>query len=151
MGAKIFSHTHRSTMCGLKKLSSGVFPESWKVLAERRQQRGGDGGGNGPKTISPPVTWGDLIINLKIVYSTVYSGADQRKHQSSAPLAFVRGIHRWPVKSPHKGPVTQKMFPFDDAIMNAIGNAKVIPKLMMSKTYHVIPHNMVRIHRANTT
>ena len=28
------------------------------------------------------------------------------------------GIHRWPVKSPHKGPVTRKMFPFDDVIMS---------------------------------
>ena len=45
-------------------------------------------------------------------------GADQRKHQSSESLAFVRGIHRWPVYSPQKGPVTQKMFPFDDVIMN---------------------------------
>ena len=54
---------------------------------------------------------------LTIVYSTFYSGADQGKHQSSAPLAFVRGIHRWPVNSPHKGPVTRKMFPFDDVIM----------------------------------
>ena len=44
-------------------------------------------------------------------------GADQRKHQSSASLAFVGGIHRWPVNSTHKGPVTWKMFPFDDAIM----------------------------------
>ena len=34
------------------------------------------------------------ITSLTIVYSTVYSGADQRKHQSSASLAFVRGIHR---------------------------------------------------------
>ena len=57
------------------------------------------------------------ITSLTIVYSTVYSGADQRKHQSSASLSFVRGIHRWPVNSPHKGPVTQKMFPFDDVIM----------------------------------
>ena len=31
MGAKIFSHTHKLTMCGLKKLASGVFPESWSV------------------------------------------------------------------------------------------------------------------------
>ena len=52
-----------------------------------------------------------------IVYSTVYSGADQRKHQTSASLAFVRGIHRRPVNSPHKGPVTRKMFPFDDVII----------------------------------
>ena len=42
---------------------------------------------------------------------------DQRKHQRSASLAFVRGIHRGPVNSPHKWPVTRKMFPFDDVIM----------------------------------
>ena len=47
----------------------------------------------------------------------VYSGVDQRKHQSSASLAFVWGIHRWSVDSPHKGPVTRRMFPFDDVIM----------------------------------
>ena len=58
------------------------------------------------------------ITSLTIVYSTVYLGADQRKHQSSASLAFVRGIHRGPVNSPHKWPVTRKMFPFDDVIMN---------------------------------
>ena len=44
------------------------------------------------------------ITSLAIVHSTVYSGADQRKH-------------RWPVNSPHKWPVTRKMFPFDDVIM----------------------------------
>ena len=57
------------------------------------------------------------ISGLTIVYSTVYSGADQRKHQSSVSLAFVRGVHRWPVNSPHKWPVTRKMFSFDDVIM----------------------------------
>ena len=57
------------------------------------------------------------ITSLTIVYSTVYSGTDQRKHQSSASLAFVWRIHRWPVNSPHKWPVTRKMFPFDDVIM----------------------------------
>ena len=41
----------------------------------------------------------------------------KEKKQSSTSLAFVRGIHRGPVNSPHKGPVTRKMFPFDDAIM----------------------------------
>ena len=54
---------------------------------------------------------------VSIVYSTICSGVDQRKHQSSASLAFVRGIHRCPVNSPHKGPVTRKMFPFVDVIM----------------------------------
>ena len=57
------------------------------------------------------------ITSLTIVYSTVYSGADQSKHQSSASLAFVWGIHRGPMNSPHKWPVTRKMFPFDDVTM----------------------------------
>ena len=71
------------------------------------------------------VHYGDVIMgaiaspitSLTIVYSTVYSEADQRKHQSSASLAFVRGIHQGPVNSPHKWPVTRKMFPFDDVIV----------------------------------
>ena len=57
------------------------------------------------------------ITRLTIVYSTVYSGADQRKHQSSASLAFVRGIHRWPVNSQHNWQVPREMFPFGDVIM----------------------------------
>ena len=66
------------------------------------------------------VHYGDVIMgvlasqitSLAIVFSTVHSGADQRKHQSSTSLAFVRGIHRRPMNSPHKWPVTRKMFPF---------------------------------------
>ena len=65
------------------------------------------------------------ITSLTIVYSTVYSGADQRKQQSSASLAFVRGIHRWPVNSPHKWPATRKMYPFDDGIMFCENSATV--------------------------
>ena len=57
------------------------------------------------------------ITSFTTVYLIVHSRADQRKHQSSASLAFVRGIHRRPVNSPHKGPVTRKMVPFDDVIM----------------------------------
>ena len=57
------------------------------------------------------------ITSLTIVYSTLYSRRRSKEHQSSASLAFVRGIHRWPVNSPHKEPVTRKMFPFDDVIM----------------------------------
>ena len=57
------------------------------------------------------------ITGVPIVCSTVCPGADQRKHESSASLAFVRGSHRWLVNSPHKGPVTWKMFPYDDVIM----------------------------------
>ena len=60
------------------------------------------------------------ITSLTVVYSIVYSGVNQRKHQSSASLAFVREIHRGPVNFPHKWPVTRKMFPFDDVIMCTI-------------------------------
>ena len=72
------------------------------------------------------------ITSLTIVYSIVYSDADQRKHQSSASLAFVRGINRGPVNSPHKWPVTRKIFPFDDVIMKIssidwpLGNVAVV-------------------------
>ena len=57
------------------------------------------------------------ITSLTVVYSIVYSCVNQRKHQSSASLGFVWEIHRGPVNSPHKWPVTRKMFPFDDVIM----------------------------------
>ena len=66
------------------------------------------------------------ITSLTIVYSTFDSGADQRKHQSSTSLAFVRGIHRW-VNSPHKGPITWKMFPFDDVIMCFLNHRLSVP------------------------
>ena len=69
--------------------------------------------------------YGDVIMSpmasqnarLTILCSNVYSGTDQRKPKSSAWLAFVWGIHRWPVNSPHKGWVTRNMFPFGDPIM----------------------------------
>ena len=76
-----------------------------------------------------PDHYGDVIMgamasqitSLTIVYSTVYSDADQRKHQSFASLAFLRWIHRGPVNSLHKWPVTRKMFPFDNVIMLWVG------------------------------
>ena len=76
------------------------------------------------------------ITSLTIVYSMVFSDADQRKHQSSASLAFVRGIHLWPVNSPHKGPVTLKMFPFGDVIMLRCIMGFKLPKL--KKIYEII-------------
>ena len=62
-------------------------------------------------------TMASQSTSLTIVHITVYLVADQRKHQSTASLAFVRGIHQWLMNSPHKGPVTRKMFPLDDVIM----------------------------------
>ena len=65
------------------------------------------------------------ITSIMIVYSTIHLSADQRKHQTSASLAFERGIHWWPVNSPHKWPVTRKMFRFDDVIMGNCGTPPV--------------------------
>ena len=78
--------------------------------------------GNRPFTWTNNDHYGDVIMStmasqinsLTIVCWNVYSGADQRKHQSPASLAFVKGIYPWPVNSPHKWLVTRKMFPFDD-------------------------------------
>ena len=60
------------------------------------------------------------ITGVSFVYSTVCSGADQREHQSSASLTFVRGIYQWPADPPHKGPVTREKFPLDYVIMNLV-------------------------------
>ena len=88
--------------------------------------------------------YSDVIMDTKafqitsptIVYSIVYSGTDQREHQCSASLAFLQGIHRWPVNSLHKWPITRKMFPFDDVIMAGAGGCCKIgyvpPKLIIN-------------------
>ena len=73
------------------------------------------------------------ITSLTIVYLTVYSGADQRKHQSSASLAFMRGIHRRPVNSPHIWPVTLQMFLFDDVIVEV---GRLQPVGLFDKSFH---------------
>ena len=83
-----------------------------------------------------------LITSLTIVCSTVYSSADQRKHQSSASLAFVRGIHRRPVNSPHKWPVTRKMSPFDDVIMKVssdVTNGRLLRNNMEARCRGIPP------------
>ena len=86
------------------------------------------------------------ITSLTLVYSTVYSGADQRKHQSSASLAFVQGIHRWPVNTPNKRPVTRKMFPFD-GIMASVNTVKRLWRVVVQCSISITRTN----HDANTT
>ena len=76
------------------------------------------------------------ITGVPIVCSTVCSGAAQRKHQSSALLARVRGIRRWPVDFPHKGPVKRQLFPFDDVIYLVI--ITHIKEIWVSGTYKAL-------------
>ena len=78
------------------------------------------------------------ITSLTIVYSIVYSDADQRKYQSSASLAFVRWIHRGPMNSPHKWSVTRNMFPFDDVIMGHHASVRFSETYVeMARHHHV--------------
>ena len=80
--------------------------------------------------------------------STVCPGADQREHQSSASLAFVRGIHQSPVNSPHKRTVTRKMFPFDDIIL--ITGARSIVETHYP-LYGILLHNFLSSVFVTTT
>ena len=84
------------------------------------------------------------IASLTIVYSLVYSGANQGNHQSSASLAFGWGIHRWPVNSPHKWPVMRNMFPFDDVIM--VGDGVCYQTAPLSQTGAICLTTMMRHH-----
>ena len=122
---------HEGQCCGVYSLNYGT--EIYSVMFSRVHKyfdgvmrhvtRQSSGWGYYPGTLTlhyndvTMVAMASQLTGVSIVYSTVCSGTGQRKHQGSASLAFVRGIHRSPVNSPHKGPVTQKMFPFDDVIM----------------------------------
>ena len=87
------------------------------------------------------------ITSLMLVYSTVYSGPDQRKHRSSASLAFVWGFHWWLVNSLHKGPVMRKMFPFDDVIMYKL--VVLCCWYIISCHWNAVQYNMI-IHTSLT-
>ena len=88
------------------------------------------------------VIMGDMasqITSMSSVFSVVCSAAHQRKHQSSALLAFVRAVHRSPVNSPHKGPVTRKMLPFDCVIMHNTMSRHIVRlniKSILNSEYH---------------
>ena len=85
------------------------------------------------------------ITSITIVYSTVYSDADERKHHTSASLAFVWGIHRSPVNSPHKWPVMREMFPFDDVIMRYWLATCWAPNHYLNQFWHIFnePHRNI--------
>ena len=92
-------------------------------------------------------TMASQITSLTTVYLTVYLGADQRKHQSSAPLAFVWGIHQWPVNSPNKWPVTRKMFPFGDVIMKNTAKQNWKPHSFLIS----LVKNLTKFRKINST
>ena len=83
------------------------------------------------------VAMASQITIFTIVYSTFCSGVIQIKHHSSASMAFVGVMHRWPVNSGNKWPVTRKTFPFDDVIMNYVANS--------NNTYINLMESMARV------
>ena len=85
---------------------------------------------------------GSQITGVLIVYSTICSSTDQRKHQSSVSLAIMGGIHQWLMNSLHKGPVTWKMFPFDDVFM--------VGFIMIDVSHLVIFHCSTERHTVHT-
>ena len=92
--------------------------------------------------------WRDSVMTiLTIVYSAVYSDVYQRKHQSPVSRAFVWGIHRWPVNSPHHWPETRKMFPFDDVIMNAVWSVSITP---LYQHQSLLPININHLFQCNS-
>ena len=110
----------------LRHFPDGIFPDKIK---QQRNDHNND------------VIMGSMasqITSFTIVYSTVYSDADERKHQSSPSLAFEWGIHRGPVNSPHKWAVTRNMFPFDDVIMKIKQQRKDINNDSCSPAFRMI-------------
>ena len=93
-------------------------------------------------------TMASQITSLTIIYTTVYLSVDQRKYQSSASLAFVRGIHRWPVNSPHNRPLTRKMSPFDTSSLFYISTCiyMIWSILYNSFTVSSLPNPLGDIH-----
>ena len=129
-----YSHSPRFVVfcCGLQGM---IYPFFQGYLTDTETFlwlpwcRWSNPGQYGCKVFENPITAGQYngvimsvmafqINSVSTVCSTVGTGPDQRKLQSFASLAFVRGIHRWPVNSPYERPVKRKMFPFDDVIMN---------------------------------
>ena len=88
------------------------------------------------------------ITSIAIVNSIVFSHADQRKHQSSVSLVFVRGIHRRPVNSPHKWPVRRKMFPFNDVIMGENSHSSVL-LIIQHRTLQLMAVWRIYLHMAH--
>ena len=98
---------------GLEKCHTKIYSWCWTVSMNEDQYAVA-------KLFIQKLYYNDVIMGSMTTQIPASRWFDQRKHQWSAPLTFVRGIHRWPVNSPHKGPVSRKMFSFDDVIKTTL-------------------------------
>ena len=78
---------------------------------------------------------------LKISWLQSYPHLPGASEHYSDIIAFVRGINQWPVNSLQKGPVTRKIFPFDDVIMVREFDAQHVSTRKMSFSY--APNNLL--------
>ena len=116
---------HTNNISDSLKMLTIVSTRVWRVFMHCSVRSGNGACHSGSHCLNCYFHYNDVIMSamasringVSIACSTVGSGADQRKLQSSASLAFVRGTHRWPVNSPHRWLVTRKMFPSGDVIM----------------------------------
>ena len=98
-------YSYKTGLCVWRFIGSYAIGTKWQQPFQWRQNER-----DGVSNHQPH----DCLLNR------LFKGPVKIKHQSSASLAFVRGIHRWPMNSPHKGSVMWKMFLFDDVIMDGI-------------------------------
>ena len=147
MSVSGISLSHIFSLCGFQRWWYQWAPQTWMTGSEF---------GQNPRLGQVILSnYSDLIMSamasqitgVSILCSTVCSGAVQRNHQSSASLAFMRGIHQWLMDSSHKGPVTRKMFPFNAVIMSAKYNLErtpnaVTPSLSDHRAYEF--HELIR-------
>ena len=97
------------------------------------------------------VTWQWVRRRLKSPASRLFAqpfvqAQIKQKNLSSASLAFVNELYRWPVNSPHKRPVTRKMFPFNDVIMKFADNVSIMAELQYHSLWKLddVPASMMR-------
>ena len=86
-----------------------------------------------------------LNVSNQQPYDCLLNRLFGRWSKNTASMAFVRGIHRWPANSPHKGPVTRKMFPFDDVIMQWLDKNDGVPRELLSN-YNTLTHLIIFGH-----
>ena len=96
------------------------------------------------------ITTASQITSLTVVYSAVYSGPDQRKHQSSASLAFGRGLHRdrWIPRT--KGQLRGKCFHLMTSSCSPESGVTLLPQGFIEYTFYlcsidVMPRTFVKV------
>ena len=98
-------------------------------------------------TVTSKWAWWHLISPASRLLTQPFFRCRSKKTSNSASLAFLAAIHRIPVNSLHKGPITRKMFPLDDVIMRIDYRWYKSSAIYVSKFCHYRPHNTKRTRK----